>query len=414
MVRSNLPPRAQKLLDYLKSQSVSPGKVYIEREAMAEGTAQSRRTVVSALKDLERQGYISARGRGWIDLHTKALDNTIEKAGAFLNFEGRAPAAYIAPKLEPGADLRGINLRNANLRGVDLHDTNLEGADMEGADLRRANLSRANLRETNLTKTRWQKAFAAHADFTGANLAEADITDGVFSRVQFAHCHVQGCRVGNPLNPVEEFQGSTFTGTDTIQFAGMANNHTLVGWITLRNFGHSAIGRLIGARLMAIDEALSCWQAALIDIGTTTPSFFIEWHDFWDATQDRLDPNLYAQIKLELHVLACRLRRGDPDDLFQRWSHIDGISPRMRFYLKSNYRKHLEEGLYAMGLTKEKLSQAAGDIKEANWKRNRLHEQGRDSLPNLSNEEEKNLSQSLSSVHLPDEREMAQLFQRVS
>ncbi|MGD1942918.1 MAG: pentapeptide repeat-containing protein, partial [Leptolyngbyaceae cyanobacterium] len=75
------------------------------------------------------------------------------------------------------ADFTGANLATADLRAVDCQRAILVSAALVSADLRGADLRNANFQNADLTNANLSDANLCHANFTGANLAGANTTD---------------------------------------------------------------------------------------------------------------------------------------------------------------------------------------------------------------------------------------------
>jgi len=92
-------------------------------------------------------------------------------------------------------DLRGINLSDANLSDVDLSDAciyraNFSGCDLAGANLRNAYLFRTDLSHSNLYEADLSDAILLNASVGLANLAEAQL-----QRTHFTEASLYGCNL---------------------------------------------------------------------------------------------------------------------------------------------------------------------------------------------------------------------------
>ena len=79
-------------------------------------------------------------------------------------------------KIEPNANLFGVNLSNANLSDADLSYADLSYAKLYSADLYRANLSNAKLPYANLSDADLSYADLSDAKLMGANLVGANLS----------------------------------------------------------------------------------------------------------------------------------------------------------------------------------------------------------------------------------------------
>ena len=91
----------------------------------------------------------------------------------------------------PGTDLRGVNLAGAGLYQANLTGVNLSGAVLVGADLSNASLYRAKLIGTQAGVTP-DSGSAGAANFSGAYMALADLTDADLRSVKFDNAHLYG------------------------------------------------------------------------------------------------------------------------------------------------------------------------------------------------------------------------------
>ncbi len=71
-------------------------------------------------------------------------------------------------KIEPRANLRGVDLRDADLRGVDLQGANMSGSDMSGSDMRSVDMHGIDLRGSDM-----RGVDLRDADMRGVDLRDA-------------------------------------------------------------------------------------------------------------------------------------------------------------------------------------------------------------------------------------------------
>ena len=74
-----------------------------------------------------------------------------------------------------GAQFSGASLQNAYLTESDLSEADFSQANLQGTKLARVNLANANLTMSNLRKAALDLTYAYKADFTGADLSEAEL-----------------------------------------------------------------------------------------------------------------------------------------------------------------------------------------------------------------------------------------------
>lgn len=117
-------------------------------------------------------------------------------------------------KIEPFAELAGVDLAFAALQGADLEGADLTRANLSGASLNGANLTNANLAGANLSSANLQGANLERANLSGANLTGAigdavlqvespqdvkaghiDLSKSVLLRVKFSGSNLTGANL---------------------------------------------------------------------------------------------------------------------------------------------------------------------------------------------------------------------------
>lgn len=92
------------------------------------------------------------------------------------------------------SDFSGANLADANLSGTMLERANMSNNDLSGINLVGANLLNVNFRGSNLSNIRLNGAELTHADLTESILSNADVCGTNLQSADFANAKVDGIR----------------------------------------------------------------------------------------------------------------------------------------------------------------------------------------------------------------------------
>jgi hypothetical protein len=105
------------------------------------------------------------------------------------------------------ADFTGANVARANLRWGNFTDANLSKADLREADLTGANLIGANLKEANLSRANLAGANFMQAHLWGSNLSEADLVDANFTDAGLDGANFAGAMFGRTIIAFQDLRG---------------------------------------------------------------------------------------------------------------------------------------------------------------------------------------------------------------
>ena len=83
-------------------------------------------------------------------------------------------------------------MRNSDLKGVDCKEANFSGADLQGARMTQGKFNNANFSGADLQGARMTQGKFNNANFSGADLQGARMTQGKFNNANFSEANLQG------------------------------------------------------------------------------------------------------------------------------------------------------------------------------------------------------------------------------
>ena len=174
-----------------------------------------------------------------------------------------------------GADLSGRDLRDINFAGADLSGADLTGSDLRGANLRGAKLIQTTLREVDLEQACLRNVTAFAADFTGANVVDADGAGGRFPRVQFKGATVRRFRVGTPLQNENMWDHASVDVGHLAEMIGIGHTHYLMAvWMQEAMKHHSHAPAISG---LVESERYGCWGEYLTFMALYHPDYLTDF-----------------------------------------------------------------------------------------------------------------------------------------
>jgi len=135
--------------------------------------------IVKALEKPERSPIASIESTSLLTLYRNSPESSILTLNGY-DFRGQ--------RLD-GFDFRRYCLVNANFEGVSLRGANFEGINITNACFDKAHLEGANFRNAKLQQVQGIEIYAPFADFTGATLHDANLSQGDLYEASF--CRVK-------------------------------------------------------------------------------------------------------------------------------------------------------------------------------------------------------------------------------